>query len=490
MKDEPDIVKELKEIEKLGLFQGQATSDIEELKTVKESSEDVPDETVGFAGDTVERGALGHTTHYEMNAADIWNGTFNAISDLIFIQDKEFTIIKGNKAFTEALKSNPEDIVGKKCYELLHKSDRPWPNCPFETTKKHKKICTREVYDPNIGIPLLVTTSPIFDDKGSLVGSVHIAKDISEQKKAEEEKEKFAFDLNERLKEFKCLYNVTNSIRSEKSLEELLVDTTKYIREAWQYPEVIRSKIIFDGKKYKSDKFEETEFKQTTDIIVGGKTRGVVEVYYIKKMLESDEGPFLKEERKLLDEIASYLGMYVEKIEVNKEKNKLLRDMSERIKELNCLYEVSKLIENPDNSLYDIFQKTVELIPPSWQYPEITCARIIFEGKEFKTPNFKETKWKQSSDIRISGKKEGIIEVYYLEEKPESAEGPFLKEERHLIDGLAKQLGSAIKRTSANEELKKKVDELEQHKKFTIGRELKMVKLKNKIRELEGEKLT
>jgi len=121
-----------------------------------------------------------------MQAAKEWLDTFDAISDLIFIIDKDFTISKVNKAFADALKIKPEAAVGKKCYELLHKADKPWPNCPFEMTKKDKKLHMQEVDDPNIGVPLLMSVSPIFDDKGEVIGAVHVATDISEIKKAEE----------------------------------------------------------------------------------------------------------------------------------------------------------------------------------------------------------------------------------------------------------------------------------------------------------------
>lgn len=120
------------------------------------------------------------------HAAKEWKNTFDSISDLIFIQDKEHTILKVNKAFADALKMKPSDIVGKKCYELLHKSNNPYPGCPFEETKKDKKTHTKEINDLNIGIPLLISTSPIFSEKGELIGSVHIAKDITERKKVEE----------------------------------------------------------------------------------------------------------------------------------------------------------------------------------------------------------------------------------------------------------------------------------------------------------------
>lgn len=128
-------------------------------------------------------------------AADEWSNTFNSISDLIFILNKDSIITKVNKAFAESIKAKPEEIIGRKCYEVFHKLDKPWPDCPFEMTKKDKKPHTQEVDDPNIGIPLLVSVSPIFDDKGELIGGVHVAKDISEIKEAQEELEKRMHDL-------------------------------------------------------------------------------------------------------------------------------------------------------------------------------------------------------------------------------------------------------------------------------------------------------
>jgi PAS domain S-box-containing protein len=138
-------------------------------------------------------------------------------------------------------------------------------------------------------------------------------------------------------------------------------------------------------------------------------------------------------------------------------------DLGERVKELNCLYGISELVEKPDISLDDIFQGTVDLMPGCWQYPEITCARAIVEGRKFTTENFQETNWRQTKDIIIRGETIGSIEVCYLEEKPLSYEGPFLKEERSLINAVAKQLGHIVKRIRAEEELRKTHGELEAH---------------------------
>jgi len=114
-------------------------------------------------------------------------------------------------------------------------------------------------------------------------------------------------------------------------------------------------------------------------------------------------------------------------------------DLSERLKELRCLYGISDLIEEPGISLEKILEGAVKLIPLSWQYPEITCARIILEGQEPRSSNFRESIWRQSSDIILEGNRIGTVDTYYLEERPESNEGPFLKEERSLINAITER---------------------------------------------------
>jgi PAS domain S-box-containing protein len=144
--------------------------------------------------------------------------------------------------------------------------------------------------------------------------------------------------------------------------------------------------------------------------------------------------------------------------EKSKQSEKVLKkrthDLGERVKELNCLYGTTQLIVGPDCTLEEVFQRTVDLIPPSWQYPEITCARIIFEGKEFKTSNWKESEGIMSTDLITEKGKVGVIEVAYLEQKPEIVEGPFLREERQLIDCLARILVDFIKRKRAENALR------------------------------------
>lgn len=125
---------------------------------------------------------------------------------------------------------------------------------------------------------------------------------------------------------------------------------------------------------------------------------------------------------------------------------RLKRSPGERGKELQCFYGIARIAEKPRLTLDEIYQEVLELLPRSWQYPEVACAQLTIDGKEFKTANYRETEWKQSTDIKVHGMKAGMLVVGYLEDRPASDEGPFLKEERLLIDAIAERLGRITER--------------------------------------------
>jgi len=129
-------------------------------------------------------------------------------------------------------------------------------------------------------------------------------------------------------------------------------------------------------------------------------------------------------------------------------------ELQGRIRELNCLYGISHLIENRNLSIEEIFQGTIDLLRMAWKYPEITCAHIIFKEQEYKTKNFRETAWKQASNLIVYGESMGVLEVCYLEEKLVMGDDrPFLKEERALIDTIAERLGLVAERFQARKAL-------------------------------------
>jgi DNA-binding CsgD family transcriptional regulator len=127
--------------------------------------------------------------------------------------------------------------------------------------------------------------------------------------------------------------------------------------------------------------------------------------------------------------------------------------LRERIKELNCLYGISQLAERYLNSLDNLLHELVNFLPYSWQYQEVTCARILFKGKNYTSDRFKVTNWRQSAQIYMYHEPVGEVGIFYLEECPPADEGPFLKEERALLDTVAEQTGTIATRISAEIEL-------------------------------------
>jgi DNA-binding CsgD family transcriptional regulator len=125
------------------------------------------------------------------------------------------------------------------------------------------------------------------------------------------------------------------------------------------------------------------------------------------------------------------------------------RALRERIKELNCLYGITQLTEKGPDSLEEFLKRVVNILPPAWQYPEITCACITFQGKTYKTESFKVTKWRQAARIIMFNEPVGEVEVFYTKQRPALYEGPFLSEERTLINAVAENIGAVAMRLSA-----------------------------------------
>ena len=163
----------------------------------------------------------------------------------------------------------------------------------------------------------------------------------------------------------------------------------------------------------------------------------------------------------LRDEAGNIIGTLSSGEDIT-ERKRAEGNLKERVKELNCLYAIAQIAESPGLTSDELYQGVANLLPASWQYPEITSARIVIDGKVLETANYRDSQWRQTSDVQVYGTKAGTVEVNYLEEKPQIDEGPFLKEERLLIDAVAERLGRITERKQAEEELRKHREHLEE----------------------------
>ena len=140
--------------------------------------------------------------------------------------------------------------------------------------------------------------------------------------------------------------------------------------------------------------------------------------------------------------------------QTEQELQKKSHDLGERVKELDCYFSLFQIIQIANLSEKDLFARTVNIMPSAWQYPDITCARISYDGNIYTSQDFKETSWRLATYINLYGEGRGEVEVFYMEECSESDEGPFLNEERVLLDHVALTLAETLMKMDTDKHLR------------------------------------
>ena len=127
--------------------------------------------------------------------------------------------------------------------------------------------------------------------------------------------------------------------------------------------------------------------------------------------------------------------------------------LRERIKELDCLYTISRLRELYHRSPDHFLQSVVDCLPRSFQFPENACARIQYGQRQYVSDGFQESRWRIAAAVNADAKPVGVVEVFYRIVKPSPAEGPFLREEHALMQGVAERVGSMLMHMRAEADL-------------------------------------
>ncbi|MBW1743675.1 MAG: PAS domain-containing protein [Deltaproteobacteria bacterium] len=411
----------------------------------------------------------------------------DSLLEHVVYQDDEMNVLWANQAACDSVGMAREDLIGRHCYEVWAGRESTCEDCPVEKARRTGQPQTVEKKTPD-GRWWHIEGYPVRDNNAKTIGTVEFTVDISDHKRTAEALRKARDELELRVEERTAELTEANKqlrheIKERKQAEGALEKITNeqavllstvpvmifwidkegnFIRVNDSFaaalhksPDDIKGKSLFD--LYPEDMARQY-YDANLEVIESGTAKT-----YIVEPVETPAGTMWVRTDKIphRDEKGEVVGIvgFSEDITEGKQAGEALQkrthDLDERVKELNCLYGILHLVEDPGNSLEQILRGTVDLVPLSLQYPEITRARIMLEGQEFGTQEFKETDWKQASDIVVHGKTMGTIEVCCLEERPESDEGPFLTEERMLIEGIAGQLGRIIERKQAEERAEK-----------------------------------
>ncbi len=139
---------------------------------------------IGIANDITEQKQIEEKLQ---QAAQEWRTTFDSITDFISIHDKDNKILRVNKAVADMLHTTPKELIGKYCHEVMHDTKESPANCPHIQTIKTSEPASTETFNVDLGLHFQESTSPLFNEKGEITGSVVVIRDVTKQKRIEEQ---------------------------------------------------------------------------------------------------------------------------------------------------------------------------------------------------------------------------------------------------------------------------------------------------------------
>lgn len=192
-----------------------------------------------------------------LRAKNEWERTFDSVPDLIAIMDTDHRIIRANRSLTERLGMKHEEYLGLRCYEVIHNMVCPAQGCPYSQSLKDGKEHTAEIHEERFGSNFLISTTPLYDEQGIVSGSVHVARDITSQKRMEEELRRSRDELEARVLERTA--ELTETLKKVELMNKELQEFAFVASHDLQEP--LRKIQMFGGmiRDICQDKFNETE---------------------------------------------------------------------------------------------------------------------------------------------------------------------------------------------------------------------------------------
>ena len=369
--------------------------------------------------------------------------------------------------------------IGTNLLEYIPDNDEPIKES-FAKAFAGEKI----EYDLHInaeGLPewVMVNFMPVFDEYKTVIAIYVSTKDITYRKKAEEIIKLSEERYRSLIEQASDAIMITDTKGNFSDVNTAFCKQFGYTKE-----EVMKMNIamFIDPAELKTDPIHFQELMDGHTLLrerrMLHKDGSIIEVEANVKMIP--DGRLLAIARDIR-----------ERKRTEQEKEQISFLLNERVKELTALYSASQLLADADRSTVIILQHFVSIIIEAWQYPQIAAARIKLAELEIATPNYKKGYHQQSATFQTFNGTHGFLEVVYLEERPLQEEGPFVAEERHLINMLAEMLQTYFNKKIANEKLMQSYEQirlLASH--IEKVREEEKIKIAREIHDELGQQIT
>jgi PAS domain S-box-containing protein len=447
----------------------------------------------------------------EDEALEYSENVINTVREPLIALDQYLRVVSASRSFYEFFKVKPEETVGKLIYDLGNKQwDIPKLRELLETILPQK--ATFDNYEvehdfTTIGRRvMLLNARQIHRVLGKERIILLAIEDITERREIEKglEKTRQELQLTQKSEDEALEYaeNVINTVREPLIALDQYLRVVSVSRSFYEFfkvkPEETVGKLIYDlgNKQWDIPKLRELletilpqkatfdNYEVEHDFATIGRRVMLLNARQIHRVLGKERIILLAiddiTERKktedtlqrLEEEYHSFMEKALsEQMALNDilrnttvSRDDLMKEVAARkkteymlmvqMRQVQALYNLAEIIEREGISLNEFYQELADILPKSWQYPEITGARIIIGESEFRTNNFVETEWRQSATIKANGLKAGRIDINYLEQKPKQDKGPFLSAERMLLDAIAERVGRVIEHKQLEETFK------------------------------------
>lgn len=363
-------------------------------------------------------------------------------TDGVWVKDRNGRYLMINSAGARSVNRPPEEVIGKDDTEIFD----------HETARKVREddrtvMETGEAFVFDYTIPTsnglvthIASRSPYRDQQGNIIGVIGVSHDITGRKRIEE-----ALRISKT--RYKSLVLATSQIiwtaDPEGRVTEPISSWQEYTGQTdeevagWGWTKALHPD---DFNKIVEELKQSAIKKSVYDIEYRARRHdGVYRLFAVRAV------PVLNDDGSVREWVGACTDI-TDRKHTDEEKNRLLKELQERVKELYAFHQTARLLQNESLSVEELLEKIVSLLPAAWQYREVAAARIEYRGMSFQTAGFQESHWKQQSEFSTSDGVRGCIKVVYPEHPADMDDNPFLAEEQALLDSISEMVRSQLDR--------------------------------------------